>query len=43
MEDDPGLIINLGHGIKPQTPLENVKWFVDCVKNFSKCSLRVLS
>lgn len=43
MEDDPALIINLGHGIKPHTPLENVKWFVDCVKNFSKCSLRVLS
>lgn len=27
-------IVNLGHGVYPDTPLENVKTFVNCVKNF---------
>jgi uroporphyrinogen decarboxylase len=28
-------IVNLGHGVYPDTPLENVKVFVNAVKNFS--------
>lgn len=30
---DPGLIVNLGHGILPPTPRESVAVFVDTVKN----------
>ena len=30
----PGFIFNLGHGIYPETPLENVQSMVDTVKNF---------
>ena len=31
----PGHIFNLGHGILPQTPLENVKTLVRVVKDYS--------
>jgi uroporphyrinogen decarboxylase len=31
----PHHIANLGHGVYPDTPLDNVKVFVDTVKNFS--------
>ena len=31
----PGFIFNLGHGIYPETPMENVESMVNTVKNFS--------
>jgi uroporphyrinogen decarboxylase len=31
----PGHIFNLGHGILPTTPPENLKYLVDCVKELS--------
>jgi uroporphyrinogen decarboxylase len=33
MHKEPGFIFNLGHGILPGTPVENVKFLVDIVKN----------
>jgi len=30
----PGHIANLGHGVYPETPLENVRCFVETVKNY---------
>lgn len=30
-----GHVFNLGHGILPKTPVENVKYFVECVKELS--------
>jgi len=35
MRGDPGYIFNLGHGIVPGTPFENVKFLVDYVHNYS--------
>jgi uroporphyrinogen decarboxylase len=34
-EGHPGHVFNLGHGIQPTTPIENVKILVDAVKKFS--------
>lgn len=31
-----GHIFNLGHGITPKTPVENVQYFVECVKELSR-------
>lgn len=35
MHQDPSYIFNLGHGILPETPFENVKYLVDCVKEYN--------
>lgn len=32
MTGERGFIFNLGHGIVPQTPVENVRWLIDFVK-----------
>lgn len=37
----PHHIANLGHGVYPDTPLDNVKVFVDTVKNFSYSALEM--
>ena len=33
--DRPGYVCNLGHGVTPPTPLENVAAFVEAVKSFA--------
>lgn len=33
MPNDPGFIVNLGHGVKKDSPLEAVKCLIDTVKN----------
>jgi uroporphyrinogen decarboxylase len=32
MQGEKGFIFNLGHGVVPQTPVENVRWLIDFVK-----------
>jgi uroporphyrinogen decarboxylase len=34
MRGDPGYVVNLGHGITPETPLASVEAFVEAVKSF---------
>lgn len=34
MKGDPGFIVNLGHGVKPGTPVQAVRCLVDTVKNY---------
>lgn len=36
MKGEPGFIVNLGHGVLPQTPFENVRLFVDLVRAASE-------
>lgn len=35
MDKEPGYIFNLGHGVLPETPLDNVKTLIDIVKSFA--------
>jgi len=34
MKGARGFIFNLGHGVVPQTPVENVRWLIDFVKHY---------
>jgi len=34
----PGFIFNLGHGVLPMTPVDHVKFMIDCVRKFSASS-----
>ena len=35
MGGDPGFIVNLGHGVKKDTPIDGVKCLIDTVKDFA--------
>ncbi len=35
MQGIPGFIFNLGHGVEPDTPLENVHWLVNQIKSLT--------
>lgn len=35
MQGIPGFIFNLGHGVEPDTPVENVRWLVKQVKSLT--------
>lgn len=35
MRNDPGYIFNLGHGLLPDIPVDNVKFLVDHVRSFT--------
>ncbi len=37
MQGEPGFIVNLGHGVLPDTPFEHVRCFVDAVKSCLEC------
>jgi uroporphyrinogen decarboxylase len=34
MKGEKGFIFNLGHGVLPHTPVENVQWLIQCVKDY---------
>ena len=36
MKEFPGFIFNLGHGVTPDMPFENVKYLVDLIKEYEK-------
>ncbi len=36
MDADPGFIVNLGHGVKPETPWQSVRHLVEVVKQISE-------
>jgi uroporphyrinogen decarboxylase len=38
MKDEKGFIFNLGHGVVPETPVENVRWLVNYVKSLYQIS-----
>ncbi|MBS0625641.1 MAG: uroporphyrinogen decarboxylase [Verrucomicrobia bacterium] len=36
MRGDPAFIVNLGHGVKPGTPVESVRTLIETVRNFKR-------
>ena len=38
MQGEKGVIFNLGHGVVPETPVENVRWLVNYVKNLDRAN-----
>jgi uroporphyrinogen decarboxylase len=43
MRSSKGFICNLGHGIAPDMKMDNVKYLVDCVKEYQNSSLPVVN